>query len=168
MIFIGLGSSVGNAETTFKQAKQFLIQAKVEVLSQSKLMKNPPYGGVAKNEFTNAVWQIYWPETTWEKINWVLLPQKRRHLLKARKLLKLLQQCETSLGRTRNSRWDDRTLDLDLLMYCDLEHHSKKLIIPHPEIPKRNFVLKPWSEVVDKNFQIPKFGKLSEMLRALG
>jgi len=100
----------------------------------------------------------------WEKFNWVLLPSYRKNKLKALKLLNILQDCENIHGRTRNKKWSDRTLDLDILIFHDLIVQSQKLTIPHPAIPKRKFVLKPLSEIVDQNFEIPKFGKLSELV----
>jgi len=122
---------------------------------------------VAKNEFTNAVWEIAFPETKWEKINWILLPKWRREKLKALKLLKILQSCENVCARSREKRWDDRTLDLDILMFHAIRINSHHLTIPHPLIPERNFVLLPWQELVDKNFEIPKFGKISDLIQRL-
>jgi len=167
MIFIGLGSSIGNAQNTFNQVPLFLEKQGVTILKKSKNLKNPAVGGVAQNEFTNAVWQLEFKETPWEKVNWVLLPTKRRTYLKAQKLLKILQQCEHHLGRTREKRWDDRTLDLDILMFNDLILHKKKLTLPHPEITKRSFVLLPWREIVDEDFSIPKFGLLTTLIKSL-
>ena len=167
MIFIGVGSSVGQAESHFKKAEQYLARANVGLVKKSALLKNPPQGGVAQNEFTNAVWQIEFWETPWQKVNWVLLPKKRRLKLKAYQLLKILQSCENSCNRIREKKWDDRTLDLDLLMFHQLKLNEAHLKIPHPLIPERNFVLLPWQELVDKNFEIPKFGKISSLINRL-
>lgn len=167
MIFIGVGSSIGDAEKTFKQAQVFLQNQGICVLKKSKNLKNPAIGGVAKNNFTNAVWQIEFKETAWEKTNWVLLPQKRRLYLKAKKLLITLQACENHFGRTREKRWDDRTLDLDILMFHQLLIDKKRLSLPHSEIPNRPFVVLPWSEIVDEDFSIPKFGLLNQLIKKL-
>ena len=166
-IFIGLGSSLGDAETTFRTSEQFLSQKGIQVLKKSKNLLNEPYGGVAKNKFTNAVWQIDFPLTAWEKINFVLLPDKYKKIKKSFKLLKILQQCENFCGRVRNKKWEDRTLDLDILMFDDLILEKRKLKIPHPEISKRDFVLKPWLEIVDESFVIPRFGSLKNCLEKL-
>lgn len=167
MIFIGLGSSIGDAEKTFNQAQLFLEEHKIKVLKKSKILKNPPFGGIAKNEFSNAVWALSFKETRWEKINWILLPQWRRQQLKAYKLLTILQRCENQLGRSREKRWDDRTLDLDLLMFHQHTSKRKKLIIPHPGITERSFVLHPWQEIVDEDFQIPRFGLIKDLIKNL-
>ncbi len=167
MIFIGVGSSVGDAVQTFAGAKAWLEARGVKIMTESSLLKNPPMGGIAQNEFTNAVWHISYPETLWEKINWVLLGTQLRQKLKARQLLLLLQRCEKNLGRKRAKRWADRTLDLDILMFHDLDCETFKLIIPHPEIPNRSFVLRPWAEIVDENFSIPRFGALKDLIKNL-
>lgn len=167
MIFVGVGSSIGNPDHTFEQAKVWLEARGVRVVTQSSLMKNPPLGDVAQNEFTNAVWQLDYPETRWERINWVLLGSPLRQKLKARKLMLILQRCEKKFGRKRAKAWADRTLDLDILVFHDLECETFSLIIPHPEIPKRLFVIQPWAEIVDENFSIPKFGRLSDLLKNL-
>lgn len=164
MIFIALGSSIGNAPEIFASAETWLELSGVDVVKKSAILRNPPLGNVAKNEFSNAVWQINFPETTWEKWNWVLLPRSRRKRLKAYKLLRLLQACEVAHGRQTAKRWADRMLDLDLLMFDDLVLKRPQLTIPHPEIAKRVFVLQPWAELVDDTFEIPTLGLLKDLL----
>lgn len=164
---MGVGSSIGNANQIFDSARVWLEDHNIKVVVESGRLKNPAVGGVAQNEFTNAVWQLEFPESRWEKLNWILLPQQRRHWLKAKKLLKLLKTCEAVHGRTPGKRWDDRPLDLDILQFYQLQVCRKKLHIPHPEIPKRLFVLQPWSEIVDEEHSIPKFGKLKDLLKKL-
>ncbi len=165
MIFLGVGSSIGNAKEVFSMAEAFLERNNIHVLKKSNIMKNPPLGGVAQNEFSNMVWEISFPETPWEKVNWRLLPPSRRLRLKAKKLLKICKQCEGFCGRKNTVRWGDRTLDLDILMFHQLEVDKKLLHIPHKEIPFRDFVLLPWSEIVDQNFEIPTFGLLKELVK---
>ncbi len=167
MIFIGVGSSIGDAEKTFKQAQVFLQNKGICVLKKSKNLKNAPQGGVAQNQFTNAVWQLEFAETRWEKTNWYLLPQHRRQKLKAYKLLKKLQAVEKKAQRERVKRWDDRTLDLDILMFHQLVLRKQRLLVPHPLIFERDFVLRPWQELVDKDFEIPKFGAIGTLIKRL-
>lgn len=163
MIFLGVGSSIGNAEAIFSSAESWLKNRGINVIKKSKHLKNPAIGGVAKNEFTNAVWQVEFLETTWEKINWCLLPRSRRLRLKAYKLLNLLKKCEFFNGRLAAARWADRSLDLDILMFHELTLQTPKLTIPHSEIAKRSFVLRPWAELVDENFEIPNLGLLKDL-----
>ncbi len=145
MIFLGLGSSIGNAKKIFTSTERALETCGICVIKKSKIFKNPPFGGVAKNEFSNAVWQI---ETTNSPAE----------------LLKILQKIENDHGRTREKKWDDRTLDLDILIFNDEIIDRKGLKIPHPEMAKRIFVLKPLAELVDETFEIPTLGTLKNLI----
>jgi len=144
-IFLSLGSSIGNAEEIFETVTKAFEKQNIKILKKSKNLKNAAYGGVAKNEFTNAVWEV---ETE-------LSPED---------LLKVLQAVEQSQGRVRDVKWSDRTLDIDILMFDQMILDQENLKIPHPEISKRLFVLQPWRELVDERFEIPTLGRLSELL----
>ena len=144
MIFIGLGSSIGDAEKIFRSTETSLEAKNIHVVQKSNILKNPPYGGVAKNEFSNTVWQI---ETNFTPIE----------------LLKVLQEVEIQHERKREVRWSDRTLDLDILIFNDEVIRTDDLIIPHPGIANRRFVLEPLNELVDENFEIPTLGALRNL-----
>ncbi len=148
MIFIGLGSSIGAAEKIFKSAEQCLVQREMRIIRKSTLFLNPPYGGIAKNQFTNAVWEV-------------------KTALSPANLLQKLQEAEEIHGRERKERWADRTLDLDLLLYHDQVINTSELTLPHPGIPKRNFVLIPLQELVGNHFKIPNMGTVGNLLNAL-
>ncbi len=157
MIFIALGSSIGNSENIFASTEKHLKQEGITILQKSKIFKNPPLGNIAKNEFSNAVWEI--------KIN---QEKEKRVSLQAETLLSILKNCEIAHGRDiKNKKWSDRPLDLDILMFNDLILKTKSLTIPHKEIPNRIFVLKPWSELVDQDFNIPKQGSLQKLLKGI-
>jgi len=163
MIFIAVGSSIGNAEEIFAKTEAWLNDHNCYVVAKSKILKNPPMGGVAQNDFHNAVWQVHFAPSLWNKINWVLLPQSRKKRLLAYKLLRTLKKCEKVHGRVPAERWADRTLDLDILMFGDLVMNRTRLAIPHPEIANRSFVLQPWKELVDAHFEIPNLGLLKDL-----
>jgi len=171
MIFLGIGSSIGNAEEIFKSTEVFLKKHGVIILKKSKILKNPPIGGVAKNEFSNAVWQIIFEKSILFKFSQNENPLTKIILKKLKKtkkkyqkvlqkealmLLKILQECEDFHDRKREKKWDDRSLDLDILMYHELDCETEKLTVPHSEIQNRDFVKIPWKEIVDENFEIPK------------
>jgi 2-amino-4-hydroxy-6-hydroxymethyldihydropteridine diphosphokinase len=63
------------------------------------------------------------------------------------KLLKLLLDTELEMGRVRLRHWGERNIDLDLLLYDDLIYYSEKLVLPHPDMQNRLFVLQPLSEI---------------------
>lgn len=74
---------------------------------------------------------------------------------------------ETAHGRVREAgQYADRTLDLDLITYGDLIHHSESLTLPHPRAHERRFVLEPWLEI-DPQAIIPQKGGVAELLGAL-
>ncbi|VEP11598.1 2-amino-4-hydroxy-6-hydroxymethyldihydropteridinepyrophosphokinase [Hyella patelloides LEGE 07179] len=73
-------------------------------------------------------------------------------------LLTLLQAIELQFGRVRNEKWGARTLDLDLILYDDLILNTNNLIIPHPRMRERAFVLVPLAEIA-ADWQEPVSGK---------
>ncbi len=147
-IFVGVGSSLGDAEETFAQAERALAARGVRVVAQAKNLKNAPMGGVALEEFTNSVWEVATTQSPWE-------------------LLRTLQAVEGDLGRVRTVRWGDRTLDLDLLVYGGLVLNTPELTLPHPRIGEREFVLGPWAEIVDEGYAVVGVGAVHAALREL-
>lgn len=135
-IYIALGSSIGDAEKIFESAEKYLDEHGLEIIQKSKNHKFPPFGGVAKNEFTNAVWEIE------------IQGLQKYSYDQARKLLNLIHACEEAHGRTRDKKWEDRTLDIDLLTFGDLECDTAKLTIPHPEMEQREFVMTPLQDIL--------------------
>ena len=83
--------------------------------------------------------------------------------LTARMLLEALQSIEIQQGRVRTRRWGPRTLDLDLLMFGRQEIREVDLVVPHPELPKRAFVLYPLYEI-EPALVIPGFGPLQGLV----
>ena len=144
-IFIGLGSSIGDAVNIFTSAEKMFEKFDLKIIKKSKIIKSQPQGGVAKNEFSNAVWQIKTDKS----------PQQ---------LLILLQKIENLHGRTRKKKWEDRTLDLDILIFGSTILDEESLTIPHPEIQNRDFVLMPLSELVDCDFEVPGMGSLRSLI----
>ncbi|MBF0264330.1 MAG: 2-amino-4-hydroxy-6-hydroxymethyldihydropteridine diphosphokinase [Gammaproteobacteria bacterium] len=86
--------------------------------------------------------------------------------LSAENLLLALNKIENKHGRERLQKWDARTLDLDILLYENIQISTEVLTIPHPEISKRNFVLIPLAEIAE-NLQIPIFGQLKNLLKTI-
>ena len=78
-------------------------------------------------------------------------------------LLAALNTIESAHGRTRQERWGDRTLDLDIITYDILEMSDDELTLPHPRAAERSFVLAPWLEL-DPDAAIPGRGNADELL----
>ncbi len=129
--FIGLGGNVGDVRSTFDQAIALLSESgTVQITARSSDYRTPPWGVTDQAPFVNAVMAV----TT------TLAPHD---------LLALAAACERKLGRdrARERRWGPRTIDLDLLAYDDLVLIDRDLILPHPHLFERAFVLVPLAEI---------------------
>jgi 2-amino-4-hydroxy-6-hydroxymethyldihydropteridine diphosphokinase len=127
---VALGANLGNRAATIAQAIGMLRQLEGTTdLKASSVHETQPVGGAPDQQpFLNAAVRF---DTT-------LSPEK----LHAR-----LAQIESELGRQRGDRWAARTIDLDLLLYDDLVLDTRHLIVPHPRMAWRRFVLEPAAEV---------------------
>ena len=126
--FIGIGSNIGvPAENCQKAIRLLKATAEIKVVAQSCLYESEPVGKTDQNWFVNAVVAI-------------------RTSLTAEALLNTVLSIEKDLGRERREKWGPRIIDLDLLAYENYVTSSMSLILPHPEMTKRRFVLLPLSE----------------------
>jgi len=82
-------------------------------------------------------------------------------------LLDALHRIEDDHGRTRDVRWGDRTLDLDVVAIDDLRLDTTTLTVPHPRAGERAFVLAPWLDA-DPDAVLPGSGRVADLLDALG
>jgi 2-amino-4-hydroxy-6-hydroxymethyldihydropteridine diphosphokinase len=130
-VYLGLGSNIEPKVEYLKNAvKKLAAKEKIIINKTSSLYLTKAYGYEAQADFINAV--VY--------LKTSLIPEK---------LLKTVLQIESELGRVRTQKWGPRTIDIDILFYDDLEYQTEDLIIPHPEIRKRAFVLIPLIEVAE-------------------
>jgi 2-amino-4-hydroxy-6-hydroxymethyldihydropteridine diphosphokinase len=81
-------------------------------------------------------------------------------------LLAALHDLERAHGRERTEHWGDRTLDLDIVTYGELELRSDHLTLPHPRAHERDFVLRPWL-TVDPDAVLPGYGRVDDLLAGL-
>jgi 2-amino-4-hydroxy-6-hydroxymethyldihydropteridine diphosphokinase len=86
--------------------------------------------------------------------------------LSAEQLLQKLNDIEASQGRVRNEKWAARTLDLDILLYGELEIQTERLVIPHLQINHRNFVIHPLFEIAG-DINIPGLGQLGVLAKKM-
>ncbi len=132
--YIGIGSNIGDREKNLNSAIEMLKQKDgVEVTAVSSYINTAPVGYTDQPDFLNAVVEV----TT------TLCPQK---------LLEGCASIEKELKRERIIHWGPRTIDLDILLYDDLVLNDSNLIIPHPRMHEREFVLKPLKEISPKAF----------------
>lgn len=127
--YIGLGSNLEEPRSQLQRAFADLDSLPgTSLLAQSALYRSAPLGYLDQPDFVNAV----------AKIDTALAP---------RDLLQALLEIEHSHGRERTFRNAPRTLDLDILLYDELQLHEHGLSIPHPQMHLRAFVLQPLLEL---------------------
>jgi 2-amino-4-hydroxy-6-hydroxymethyldihydropteridine diphosphokinase len=146
-VYLGLGSNLGNRAANLRMALRYLPPlARVEEVSS--LYETAPLGGEEQPPFYNAVCRI----------STGLGPEA---------LLRHLKQIEFAIGRRPGPRWGPRPIDLDILLYGDQVLEHEDLIIPHPLLAERAFVLVPLAEL-SPHLLHPVLGKpVGELLSAL-
>ena len=143
--FIGLGSNLGDAHGYVMQAMQTLKNLpSSQLVSNSSLYRSAPVGYLDQPDFINAVVQL--------KTNLAPLD-----------LLQRLLAIERASGRQRQFRNAPRTLDMDVLLYDDMQHNESGLNIPHPQMHLRAFVLRPLLEIAP-DCKIPGIGTVAKAL----
>ena len=144
--YIGVGSNLENPLAQVEQA--FAALATIQdtyLVNRSPLYISEPSGPVSQPPYVNAV---------------VCLETEKE----PEALLAELQAIEERQGRVRTIRWGPRTLDLDILLYGGLIQNHPELVLPHPRMHERAFVLYPLHDIAPKLF-IPGYGSLGELLK---
>lgn len=152
MILIALGSNLagpwGTPQHTLMRAIEEMSHHNIRVLRISTFIETAPYGVTNQPNFVNAVAEI-------------------KTALPPESLLRALHMIEARAGRKRLKRWGPRTLDLDILDYNGLIRKSartdiKPLVLPHPGIEQRSFVLEPLAEIAPR-WKHPKSRKTAAL-----
>ncbi len=153
--YVALGSNLGDSDAHIMDGLQALANhSDVDFLNVSLFYQSKPYGPQDQPDYINAA----------IKFKTKLSPEP---------LLDELQKIESENGRTREGveRWGARTLDLDLLFYGDETINTKRLIVPHPRICERAFVLYPLRDLMDSknadNLKITQKTTLKECIAKL-
>ncbi len=127
--FLGLGSNLGDRLSALQHAIDLLAaEPGISVRRTSRVWETDPVGGPQQPDFLNVVAEI---ETTLEPLD----------------LLRVVNRVEAALGRTRDVRWGPRTIDIDILLIDDLTIDDDRLIVPHPRMHQRAFVVMPLLEL---------------------
>ena len=128
--FLGLGSNLGDRLTNLQGAVDLLqVEPGLRVLTSSRVWETAPVGGPPQPDYLNAVIRV---ETD----------------LSARDLLDVAHRVEERLGRVRKERWGARSIDIDLLLFDEETIDEADLVVPHPRLSQRAFVLLPLLELV--------------------
>ncbi len=131
-VYIGLGANLGDRAATLHRALEMLAETEGVTLRRvSTLIETDPVGGPADQPcFMNGAAEIQTP-------------------LEPEQLMKVLKDIETALGRDRSREvpWGPRPCDLDILLFEDRTVRTDQLTVPHPQMHKREFVLRPLAEI---------------------
>lgn len=149
--YIGLGSNLAGkygepVEHIKKAASQLDDIEQTQRITLSPLYGSTPLGPQDQPDYVNAVAEL-------------------KTELSAEQLLDALQHIEQMHERVRSRHWGPRTLDLDILLYGDVEIDDERLRVPHPGLCEREFVVRPLLNIAPQ-LVVPTHGKLSEIVRS--
>jgi len=127
--YLSLGSNLGDRSYYLSEAIRRLSElSDLEICRESSIYETEPWGLAEQPVYWNMVLEI---ETDLEPL----------------KLLQACQQVENDLGRERMIRWGARTVDIDILLYDNIVSSLSELVLPHPRLEEREFVLVPLREI---------------------
>ena len=126
--YLALGSNLGNRVAYLEKACSLLLGYPITILKSSPVYETAPVGPQDQDDFLNQVLEI---QTSLSPFD----------------LLKSCQNIEQCLGRERTLHWGPRTIDIDILLYENQYIADPQLIIPHPQMKKRAFVLVPLADI---------------------
>ncbi|MCQ2243114.1 MAG: 2-amino-4-hydroxy-6-hydroxymethyldihydropteridine diphosphokinase [Bacteroidaceae bacterium] len=131
-LFLSLGTNLGNKEQNLLDAIEKINKSVGTVMRQSTFISTDPVDFVSENTFLNAAVLVHTNLSPEECLN-------------------ITQKIERDMGRTRKSvdgKHFDRIIDIDILLYDDLQISSPRLTIPHPKMYERDFVMIPLKEIL--------------------
>lgn len=133
--YLGLGSNLGDGKANLDKSLEMLAERVGEIVAVSTYMESEPWGFKSTNRFTNGAVAV-------------------KTELSPIELLDATQAIEREMGRTHKHKpgepYTDRIIDIDILLYDDLQIKTERLIVPHPHIENRDFVKIPLSEIKTK------------------
>lgn len=145
---ISLGSNLGDRLGTIRQASLMIKGMGVQIVASSDIFETAPWGVKEQPWFLNACLLVDTPD-------------------EPREMLSKLQSIENRLGRASRYRWGPREIDLDLLFMDRLAVNEEGLVLPHPEMHNRSFVLVPLNQVAPDWVHPLLHRKVRELLEQL-
>ncbi|MFT4092829.1 MAG: 2-amino-4-hydroxy-6-hydroxymethyldihydropteridine diphosphokinase [Niabella sp.] len=127
-IYLLTGTNLGNRQKNLALAKELIAERAGPVIASSAIYETEPWGIPDQPAFYNQVLFLHSTLTAEAVLNVILL-------------------IEQEMGRVRIEKYGSRVIDIDILFFNNDRYASEKLVIPHPRIPERNFVLAPMLEI---------------------
>ena len=145
--FLGLGSNVDDRLLNLNQAIEIISNDQnIELLSLSNFYESPPMYDLSLNSFLNGVIKV---DTSYSPIE----------------LLDKIKKIERMMGRKKSKqRYSNRPIDIDILCCGSTTVETAELVVPHPHIKERKFVLKPWSDIDSDYIIANENRKIKELL----
>lgn len=138
-VFLLLGSNLGDRLANLHEARQQISRGSGEIVTASGIYQTAAWGYEAQPDFFNQVVEI-------------------KAFTSPEKTLQSLLEIEKIMGRVRNEKWGSRLIDIDILLWGDIQLGLPDLVIPHPHLPSRRFALVPLAEIAPKAVH-PLLGK---------
>ena len=128
-VYLSFGSNMGDKGENIDKGLDIIRNSKyTKILKVSDIIVTKPWGYEDQDDFLNGACRI-------------------RTLLSPKALMKFLLEVEKDLNRERIIKWGPRTLDLDIIFYNDLVTEDEEVVLPHPRMHQREFVLKPLAQI---------------------
>ena len=128
VVYLGLGSNLGTRARNLSAARRRLRQKGVRILRQSRVIETRPWGVTDQPRFLNQVVKAEWDGSP-------------------RELLRAAKAVEREGGRVATRHWGPRVIDVDILLFGDERVDAPDLVIPHPRIGERDFVVRSLAEL---------------------
>ncbi len=136
VVFLSLGSNIGDKKNNLKKTIETIsTYSDITLIASSSFYETPPVGYEKQDKFLNCVVKI-------------------KTSLDVFLLLDILQKTEKKIGRKETFKWGPRVIDIDILFYDNVIINKDNLVVPHPHLHNRGFVLLPFAEI-DKDFIHP-------------
>lgn len=142
--YIGIGTNLGDREGYIKSALEKMEEVGLRVLEKASIIETKAWGKTDQGDFLNTVVKVSSYEDPHD-------------------LLHILQKIEIDLDRVRHEKWGARTIDLDILFIDREIHYTDELIVPHPYIAEREFVLESLNELMPNYFHPILNKKISKL-----
>jgi 2-amino-4-hydroxy-6-hydroxymethyldihydropteridine diphosphokinase len=145
-IFLQLGSNMGDRNAYLQKARKLITEKIGMIKKRSRIYESVPWGIENQNNYLNQVLEL-------------------KSKFTADEVLQKILDIENKIGRIRNEKWEERIIDIDILLYNDLIIEKEGLCIPHIHLHNRKFVLTPLHEI-SPDYVHPKYRKkVSELMQ---